>query len=165
MNMAMATNSTEPTESSSDRPAPIDPAAEKHRSIGYMKARLFEDAEKITEGDFEKLNDSVPEKLQAPDLRELRVASQWVNSMLERVGSLFDMIRDKDFALSIKTKALIAAGLLYFVLPTDIVPDFIPGIGYIDDALILSTLWNVVKGEVESYSTYRQRKQSALGHV
>jgi len=30
-------------------------------------------------------------------------------------------------------KAVIVGALAYFILPTDAVPDFIPGVGYVDD--------------------------------
>jgi uncharacterized membrane protein YkvA (DUF1232 family) len=134
-------------------------------SAGYMKERLLSDAERITEQDYEQLNHTLPEKLNAPDLRELRGASKWINSMLERVGLLYAMIRDREFSISAKTKGLVGAALLYFVLPTDIVPDFLPGIGYIDDALILTTLWNLIRSEIDSYNDFRRRKANALQHV
>ncbi len=35
-------------------------------------------------------------------------------------------------------KALMMAALAYFVLPTDLIPDFIPGIGYTDDAAVIA---------------------------
>ena len=35
-------------------------------------------------------------------------------------------------------KAAIYGALGYFVLPTDVIPDFIPGIGYTDDLAILA---------------------------
>lgn len=130
-----------------------------------MKERLLSDAERITEQDYEQLNHTLPEKLNAPDLRELRGASKWINSMLERVGLLYAMIRDREFSISAKTKGLVGAALLYFVLPTDIVPDFLPGIGYIDDALILTTLWNLIRSEIDSYNDFRRRKANALQHV
>ena len=75
------------------------------------------------------------------------------------------MIRDREFSISAKTKGLVGAALLYFVLPTDIVPDFLPGIGYIDDALILTTLWNLIRSEIDSYNDFRRRKANALQHV
>lgn len=134
-------------------------------SAGYMKERLLNDAEQMTEQDYEQLQHTLPEKMNSPDLRELRGASKWINSMLERVGLLYEMIRDREFSISTKTKALVGAALLYFVLPADIVPDFVPGIGYIDDALILTTLWNLIRSEIDSYNDFRRRKASALQHV
>ncbi len=70
--------------------------------------------------------------------------------------ALDDLLRDRDFSISLKTKGLVAAALLYFVLPTDVVPDFIPGIGYIDDALVLSTLWKLIGEEIEGYMLFRK---------
>jgi uncharacterized membrane protein YkvA (DUF1232 family) len=35
-------------------------------------------------------------------------------------------------------KALMMAGLAYFVLPTDVIPDVIAGIGFTDDAAVLA---------------------------
>ncbi|MBX7215839.1 MAG: DUF1232 domain-containing protein [Candidatus Kapabacteria bacterium] len=134
-------------------------------SAGYMKERLMKDAERITEQDYERLRHTLPEKMNSPDLRELQGASKWIGAMLERVALLYEMIRDREFNVSTRTKALVGAGLLYFVLPSDIVPDFLPGIGYLDDALILTTLWNLVRSEIESYADFRRRKANALQHI
>lgn len=38
------------------------------------------------------------------------------------------------------SKGLMLAALAYFVLPTDLIPDFIPGLGFTDDAAVLATL-------------------------
>jgi len=42
-----------------------------------------------------------------------------------------------DPAAPAKVKASILAALAYFVVPTDLVPDFIAGLGYSDDAAVL----------------------------
>jgi len=42
-----------------------------------------------------------------------------------------------DPASPAKVKASILAALAYFVVPTDLVPDFIAGLGYSDDAAVL----------------------------
>jgi uncharacterized membrane protein YkvA (DUF1232 family) len=42
-----------------------------------------------------------------------------------------------DPASPAKVKASILAALAYFVVPTDLVPDFIAGLGYTDDAAVL----------------------------
>lgn len=36
-----------------------------------------------------------------------------------------------------KNKTMIIAGLAYLILPTDVVPDFIPALGYSDDLTVL----------------------------
>ena len=39
---------------------------------------------------------------------------------------------------------LIWAALLYFILPTDTIPDFIPGIGFLDDLLVLLAIAHAI---------------------
>lgn len=42
----------------------------------------------------------------------------------------------------LKAFALLVASLAYILLPTDLLPDFMPLLGWIDDALVLlGTLW------------------------
>jgi uncharacterized membrane protein YkvA (DUF1232 family) len=43
----------------------------------------------------------------------------------------------KDPNTSIKVKATLAAALAYFILPTDLLPDFIAGLGFTDDFAVL----------------------------
>lgn len=43
-----------------------------------------------------------------------------------------------------KSKAIIIGALGYFILPIDLIPDAIPGVGYSDDiAVLLGALWQV----------------------
>jgi len=50
---------------------------------------------------------------------------------------------------------LILAGVLYFILPFDFAPDFIPGIGYIDDAFVLSVIARQMIYILEEYETWK----------
>ncbi len=50
----------------------------------------------------------------------------------------------------------IGASLLYILSPMDLIPDFIPFIGYVDDAAILTLCLNLVKKEVETYKGWKE---------
>jgi uncharacterized membrane protein YkvA (DUF1232 family) len=50
----------------------------------------------------------------------------------------------KDDATPSSAKGMMLAAMAYFVLPTDAIPDFIPMIGYTDDAAVFATLIGVV---------------------
>jgi uncharacterized membrane protein YkvA (DUF1232 family) len=132
---------------------------EGRRSRGdssFFKERLRRDAEKVTEKDMDELEREVPKKVSSFELKALAAGTEWIGTLLERVKALFALLRDKEYSISGKHKALIAAALLYFVLPTDVIPDFIPGIGYIDDAMVLGILWKMIGDEVEGYMSFRK---------
>jgi uncharacterized membrane protein YkvA (DUF1232 family) len=49
-----------------------------------------------------------------------------------------------DPATPATAKALMMAALAYFVLPNDVIPDFIPGLGYTDDAAVIAAALSLV---------------------
>jgi uncharacterized membrane protein YkvA (DUF1232 family) len=120
-----------------------------------MREYLEDAAGRVTERDIEELNTTVPKKLKRIEMSGLNDGLQWVQSLVDRASTLFDMIRDRGFTIGGKSRTLIAAGLIYLVLPFDIAPDFIPGLGFIDDAFVLSTLWKIIESEIDRYLAYR----------
>lgn len=64
---------------------------------------------------------------------------------------------------NISTKSIIAvvAALLYFVNPLDLIPDFIPVIGQLDDLLILGYLIKMVNKELERFMAWETQQSSA----
>ena len=53
--------------------------------------------------------------------------------------------------------AMIGGGLLYFILPTDLIPDFIPVIGYVDDLAVITTIMNSLKKEIKDYRIWKKK--------
>ena len=60
------------------------------------------------------------------------------------------------FVLKVLTVAMIGGGLLYFILPADLIPDFIPLVGYLDDLAVLTTIMNSLKGEITAYHSWKE---------
>jgi len=50
----------------------------------------------------------------------------------------------RDPATPVRAKAMMMAGLAYFVLPTDAVPDFLAVVGFTDDAAVIAALLAIV---------------------
>ncbi len=51
----------------------------------------------------------------------------------------------RDPATPSHVKAVLVAALAYFVIPTDALPDFLPGLGYTDDAALFWAVWNMMR--------------------
>ena len=50
----------------------------------------------------------------------------------------------------------VLSALIYFLAPIDIVPDFIPLAGYLDDMAVLGLCMNMVSIDIENYEKWRQ---------
>ncbi len=69
---------------------------------------------------------------------------------------LYDMVTDGDFKIDTSTYIAIAGALAYVIFPIDIIPDFIPGVGFIDDVFVVGFVMKNISEEIERYRTYRK---------
>jgi uncharacterized membrane protein YkvA (DUF1232 family) len=79
---------------------------------------------------------------------------------MKNIKYFFEYIKDKKVPFF--KKGLIFASLLYFILPTDIVPDFIIGLGWLDDATVAAFIWNAVRSEVGDYIKSRKKAEGKI---
>lgn len=61
----------------------------------------------------------------------------------------------------LKAKAVLFAALAYFVLPADIVPDFVAGLGFTDDATVLTAALGIVGTHIRE--PHRRAARRLLG--
>ena len=54
---------------------------------------------------------------------------------------------------------LIVAGVLYFVMPIDVIPDFIVGLGYLDDAAVLAWVVKSVGTVLEDFARWEAARR------
>ena len=69
------------------------------------------------------------------------------------------MITDVDFSMSGGTWATIAGALAYVVFPVDIIPDFIPYIGWLDDVFVLGWAMKALTEEIVLYREFCLSRQ------
>jgi len=69
--------------------------------------------------------------------------------------TLFEMITDKEYTVDKKSYLIIAGALAYVVFPIDIIPDFIPGVGFVDDAFVLSVVIKQLSDEIAAYKKFK----------
>ncbi|MEW5974938.1 MAG: YkvA family protein [Acidobacteriota bacterium] len=59
-------------------------------------------------------------------------------------------------AVSWKTIILSLAAVIYFLNPMDIAPDFIPGVGYLDDAVVLGYVISSIRADLERFLRWEE---------
>ncbi len=87
----------------------------------------------------------------------------FVQQRLERLNALIDMARDPEWALAAQERKNVLAALAYFADPQDMIPDDIPVLGYIDDAIMIELVVSELKHEIdafEDFCRYRREEQS-----
>lgn len=82
-----------------------------------------------------------------------------IKKFLSDFKLLFSMVRDyasgKYSEVPWYIIAAIGSSLLYVLSPIDLIPDFIPVIGYVDDAAIMAICLKFVHLEVEKYKKWK----------
>jgi uncharacterized membrane protein YkvA (DUF1232 family) len=106
----------------------------------------------IKPGQEEQVIRDIPQKMEKLEHSK----SNTIRELLDNIRIAFSMLRDSEYSLSWKTKTLLLAGLIYFLLPTDLTPDFIPLIGYIDDAAVMTSIFKRIAHEVKHYKLMRK---------
>jgi uncharacterized membrane protein YkvA (DUF1232 family) len=52
-----------------------------------------------------------------------------------------------------------AMALVYVLSPLDVIPDVIPGVGYLDDAAVVAFALKLVEKELQRYKEWKERQQ------
>jgi uncharacterized membrane protein YkvA (DUF1232 family) len=100
----------------------------------------------------EKLAVAVYEKIESSVQKYADIASRL--NVLTRLTKAW---RNKEYTeVSYVTVFLSVAILLYFVSPIDLVPDFIPIVGGLDDVLLLGFLLKMIDKEIERFLTWEK---------
>src|SRR5262245_43986471 len=76
---------------------------------------------------------------------------KFVTERLELVGTLVAMMRDVAWALSAEDCANVRSALAYFAHGADVIPDTVPVLGFIDDAIMIELCARDLRHEIEAY--------------
>jgi len=57
-----------------------------------------------------------------------------------------------------RTIVLAIAAVVYFVNPFDVIPDFLPGLGFIDDAVIIAFVAHSIHKDLEKFRRWERRR-------
>ncbi len=78
-------------------------------------------------------------------------------SQLQTAIAMINAWRAGDYdGVATKTIVSLAAAVLYFVVPVDVIPDFLLGWGFIDDIAVMGYVFNQLSEEIEAFRRWQE---------
>jgi uncharacterized membrane protein YkvA (DUF1232 family) len=88
----------------------------------------------------------------------------FIAERLGKLEALISMVHDEGWALGDDDKKRVLTALTYFADPKDVIPDSVPVVGLLDDAIMIELCVRELKHELEAYEDFRSfRKNEAEG--
>ena len=78
----------------------------------------------------------------------------FIADRLLQLKVLLEMMRDEEWNMEEQDKARIISAMSYFADPIDLIPDHIPGIGFLDDAMFVEIVIRELNAEIEAYNEF-----------
>jgi len=78
----------------------------------------------------------------------------FIAQRLDKLGVLADMVSDKEWQLPDEDQARVLSAMAYFADPSDLIPDRVPGIGFLDDAIMAELVVTTLEAEISSYKEF-----------
>ena len=134
---------------------------ELEKRLGIAEEILSDD-EKTSEfaDDVEdRFNSSIKDKNPIFFIRRIKELKTYIPLFI----SLIKSYTKKEYReIPLATVVAVAAALIYFLAPFDIIPDFIPGFGFVDDTSIIAFCFLACKHDLDRYSKWRSLNKDII---
>lgn len=126
-------------------------SANDNRSA-FPTARL----EDVGQGDVDRVRETFWAKLVASRPRFGRLGA--LRDFAVNLVRLFEMLVEPGFAVPWRTTAAIVFALGYFISSVDLIPDAIPVLGFVDDALVVAEVMVMVAADLARFEATRRAR-------
>ena len=90
-------------------------------------------------------------------------APGFIVERLQNLRLMIAMITDLEWRLPHKDAGRVLNALAYFAEPDDLIPDHIPGLGFLDDAIMVELVVRELKHEIDAYRDFCDFRDSVRG--
>ena len=116
--------------------------------------KIINDDEKL-----KKLIEDVLKKLK--EISSDKKTSAKLNDSLRLFIRIINAYTSKQYTyVPWKTICLIVAGLIYFIYPVDLIPDFIPVSGLIDDIALITWIYESIQDDIDNFLEWEKSLKS-----
>jgi len=78
----------------------------------------------------------------------------FIQERIDKLRLLLRMMSDLDWRLPHQEATRVLNALAYFTEPDDLIPDHIPGLGFLDDAIMVELVVRELEHEIEAYRDF-----------
>ena len=142
------------------------PEKTKNKSLGVQEILKNIDTSFI-ENRIKKITIEDLKKAQAhsADIAKLIINNSDLQKYLIDLKALQSLINDywnrEYYEIPYYTIAATVFTLLYIYNPLDLIPDMIPGIGFIDDALVVALVLQLISMDLKNYKKWQSRRKNS----
>ena len=116
--------------------------------------KIINDDEKL-----KKLIEDVLKKMK--EISSDKKTSAKLNDSLRLFIRIINAYTSKEYTyVPWKTICLIVAGLIYFIYPVDLIPDFIPVSGLIDDIALIAWIYESIQDDIDNFLEWEKSLKS-----
>ena len=94
---------------------------------------------------------------------EIKGKLKYLGEFKNKILLLFQLLKDYKNKRYTQTPWLSIAAILFVLLyilnPLDLVPDFIPFVGYIDDASVIALTYKMINSDVQNYQDWKSEQE------
>lgn len=89
-------------------------------------------------------------------LDKVPVLGKYISAVPSMISMIKSFVNGSYRAVPFTSIAAIAAALIYLLNPIDVIPDFIPLVGFIDDAFVLDLCMRMINKDLEAYRRWKE---------
>ena len=79
---------------------------------------------------------------------------EFISARMAKLNLVIDMINDTEWNLSENERRHVLSALAYLCDPEDLIPDHIPGLGFLDDAIYAEIVLGELRNEISLYEEF-----------
>ncbi|MDH3509839.1 MAG: YkvA family protein [Gammaproteobacteria bacterium] len=87
---------------------------------------------------------------------------EFISTRLAKLEVLVNMVEDKEWQLPEEEMTHVCSAMAYFANPDDLIPDRIPAIGFLDDAIMVELMVENLLDEIDAYQEFCQFRTAEM---
>ena len=127
------------------------------RDLKFFRQALKKSLDAVRHADESEIIEAIGDVL--ADIKCEEPLPDFVEKRIPELESLIRMLQDDEWALPTNEREKLLATFVYFGDPEDILPDYIPVIGYLDDVIIIELVVRELHHVREAYDNFCEYRE------